>query len=455
MSKIKFSNILTFMQLIEDGTLQISDGYRAKNEELGGAGPIFLRAGHVSDQSVDFAGVERFHESLTNRVASKMSRVGDAVLTTKGNSTGRVAFVSDRMPPFVYSPHLSYWRSLQPGRLHPRFLYYWSRSNEFASQLASMSRSTDMAPYLSLQDQRRLQITVPPIEHQALIARNLGTLDDKIDLNRRMGATLEATARAIFKAWFVDFEPVRAKADGGRLFPGMPQAVFDALPDRLADSPLGPIPEGWTIAPMGEVVEAAKGLSYKGSGLVKDVEAQSEAMPLHNLNSVYEGGGYKEEGIKYYVGDYKPRHLLSPGDLIVANTEQGFEYRLIGFPAIVPERFGPRGLFTHHIYRLTPKHGNGVGRLYLYHALMSGRVREEVCGSTNGTTVNMLAVDGLQRPRLCIPDEAIGPAFERLAGSLHALGDSLRNESRKLAEVRDYLLPKLLSGRVRVGGVEE
>jgi type I restriction enzyme, S subunit len=180
----------TFAELISEGTLGIGDGYRAKNEELGGDGLIFLRAGHVTDTHIDFDGVERFHAELEPRVRSKLARPGDAIVTTKGNSTGRTAFVSLSMPPFIYSPHLSYWRSKNANRIEGGFLRYWSKGREFADQLAGMKASTDMAPYLSLIDQKRLRISLPAIAEQRAIAHILGTLDDKIELNRRMSATL-------------------------------------------------------------------------------------------------------------------------------------------------------------------------------------------------------------------------------------------------------------------------
>ena len=219
----------TFGSLIDDGTLSVTDGYRAKNSELSGDGLLFLRAGHVTDTHIDFEGVDRFDNALAPMLADKTSRPGDVVVTTKGNSTGRTTFVTEDMPLFVYSPHLSRWRSLDHDVLCPGFLRYWSRGREFVEQLHGMMVSTDMAPYLSLRDQRLLRITLPTIDEQRAIASVLGSLDDKIELNRRMNRTLEQMAAAIFKAWFVDFEPVRAKASGAASFPGMPQAVFDAL----------------------------------------------------------------------------------------------------------------------------------------------------------------------------------------------------------------------------------
>lgn len=203
----------TFGQLIEEGALEIGDGYRAKNSELGGDGPIFLRAGHVRGTHIDFEGVERFRKELEPRLGAKMSEPGDTIVTTKGNSTGRTAFVSRSMPRFVYSPHLSYWRSKDPDRIEGGFLRYWSRGPEFAEQLAGMKASTDMAPYLSLIDQKRLRISLPSIEKQRAIANTLGALDDKIELNRQMSEALEQMARALFESWFDGLDVHRVRVE--------------------------------------------------------------------------------------------------------------------------------------------------------------------------------------------------------------------------------------------------
>lgn len=337
-------------------------------------------------------------------------------------------------------------------RCDGRFLLYALQSAPVQEQISWSEGTGSTVSNLRIPHLKALRIPTPPLAKQRAIAGVLGALDDKIEQNRRTARALERLARAIFRAWFVDFEPVKAKAAGAASFPSMPQAAFDALPTRLVDSAIGPVPEGWEVKAMSEVAEATKGLSYKGAGLVKDPAQFATAKPLHNLNSIYEGGGYKNHGVKYYSGDFKPRHVLKPGDLIVANTEQGFEYRLIGFPAIVPARFGPDGLFTHHTFKLHPRDDAGIGRHFLYHALLGGRVREEVCGCTNGTTVNMLSVDGLQRPLLCVPQAGIAESFEEAAGAIYQQSELLHDESAKLAELRDLLLPKLLSGEVRVGG---
>jgi hypothetical protein len=190
---------VTFQDLIASGHLEIGDGYRAKNSELGGDGPIFLRAGHLTDAGFDFENVERFRSSLALSLEGKMAKAGDTVVTTKGNSTGRVGYVEPDFPQFVYSPHLSYWRSKRPAALLPGFIRYWSRGREFRDQLQAMKTSTDMAPYLSLTDQRRLRITLPDPKTQKAIGSALTTLDDKIELNRRMNHTLEEMASVLFE----------------------------------------------------------------------------------------------------------------------------------------------------------------------------------------------------------------------------------------------------------------
>ena len=418
----------TFGELIESGVLLLSDGYRAKLEELGGDGPMFLRAGHVSDSHIDFSGVERFHARLESRVRGKMSQPGDVVITTKGNSTGRVAYVSESLPQFVYSPHLSFWRSLKPDILVPGFLRYWSRGEEFQQQLRALSSSTDMALYLSLVDQRRIHLTLPPLPEQRAIAAVLGSLDDKIELNRRMNETLEALAQSLFKSWFVDFDAVRAS--GG----------------KFQDSAIGPVPKGWKVERFDKHITADRGLSYKGEGLRDD----GTGLPMHNLNSVYEGGGYKHEGIKYYGGEYREKHLLQPGDMIVTNTEQGFDHLLIGHAAIVPKRYGPQGLFSHHIYRVRHKPTSPFSPHYLVELFNNRRWHYWISGFSNGTTINMLPKDALEMPLLVVPPDELVKKFTALAEAVHEKAAANLEESRTLAALRDALLPKLLSGELRV-----
>ena len=361
----------------------------------------------------------------------------------------------------------------------PRFCYFLLKSLDLGQFNAGSG-----VPTLNRNHIHPLPVRVPPLPEQRAIAHILGTLDDKIELNRRMNETLEEMARALFKSWFADFLPVRAKqrartqtgdpvrAKAALITPplrgsdgtveraraylpaarglaqaglaGMDPSIADLFPDRLVDSELGEIPEGWEVKSLSECIKVARGLSYKGSGL------SSDGMPMHNLNSVYEGGGYKEEGIKYYNGDFQERHVTQPEDVLVANTEQGHDRLLIGFAAIIPKRFGGRSLFSHHLYRIRPERISGLSPDFVCQLLNTQAVHDNVSGYATGTTVNMLPRDALTIPGIVVPPPHLVTTFSAIAQIARSKQEQCIEESRALAAQRDELLPKLVSGELRV-----
>lgn len=441
---------VTFQQLIDDGILEIGDGYRAKNNELGGSGPIFLRAGHVSETHIDFDGVDHFRVELAEKVRPKMAKVGDTIVTTKGNSTGRTSYVGPRMPPFVYSPHLSYWRSLDEGRLVGRFIRYWSQSPEFKRQLSGMKASTDMAPYLSLTDQRRLQVTLPPIATQRRIAHILGTLDDRIELNRRMNRTLEGMAAALFKSWFIDFDPVRAKAEGRD--PALPKHLADLFPNTFQDSPLGPIPEGWEVGVLSDVlVELETGGRPRGG-----VSKYKTGIPSIGAESITGLGLFnygktkfvpKEFFDKMRRGHVKNRDVLlykdggRPGQFEphVTMFGEGFPFELCAI--------------NEHVYRMQAK--KTFGQNMLFFSLSSPLVMEEMRVKGTGVAIPGLNSTQVKSLTTLIPPEAIVQAFDSMAGPHITRILANCTQSRTLGRLRDTLLPKLLSGEIDESVLEQ
>ncbi len=303
-------------------------------------------------------------------------------------------------------------------------------------------------PKLTQDNMNRIRVRVPVIREQRGIAHILGTLDNKIDLNRRLNATLEAMARTLFRSWFVEFDPVRAKVEGRDT--GLPKDIADLFPDQLVDSELGAIPLRWPVESLADHFDAMKGVSYKGSGL-----AGGDGAPLHNLNSIHEGGGYKYEGIKFYSGEYAERHRVRPGDVIVANTEQGHDRLLIGYAAIVPGLFGTDGIASHHIYRLRPRSASWLTTRFLLFLLNSARMHDLVSGYANGTTVNMLPIDWVQRPSIVVPPQALVETFEVVVSCSEHRREQIVRESRALTDLREALLPKLVSGEIQVRDAEK
>ena len=264
-------------KLISDGTLMINDGYRAKNSELSRTGIPFARAGNI-DGGFHFEDSDRVPAETLAKVGQKKSQAGDVVFTSKG-TVGRFAFVREHTPEFVYSPQLCFWRSLDASLIDPRWLFYWMNGREFYLQFKGVSGQTDMAEYVSLRDQRAMKMTLPPLAEQKRIAEVLGALDDKIELNRRMNATLEATARALFQSWFVDFDPVRAKLDG-RTPSGMDPATSALFPDSFEESPLGHIPKGWTAQCLPDAIEVNPRRTLKSGTIAPQRKSSTESSPL-------------------------------------------------------------------------------------------------------------------------------------------------------------------------------
>ena len=379
-------------------------------------------------------------ESSAKRWDQFRLEFGDVLLSTSA-SLGRIAVVGEEGIGAV--PYTGIIR-MRPRdtTVHRPFIRYLLEGPDFQQQCEVVGVGS-VIRHFGPMHLRQMTLKIPPLPEQRAIAHILGTLDDKIELNRRMNQTLESMARAIFQDWFVAFGPVRAKLEGRE--PYLPPELWDLFPDDLVDSELGEIPEGWDVKTLSGCIDVERGLSYKGSGL------GSTGIPMHNLNSLYEGGGYKHDGIKYYNGDYRERHVTEPGDVLVANTEQGHDRLLIGFAAIVPDCSGHRGLFSHHLYRMRPKIHSGLSEDFLCKLLNTEAMHDTVSGFATGTTVNMLPADALQIPGIIYPPVSVVTAYTAIAKTARRRQEHLYEESRTLAEQRDAFLPNLMSGELLLG----
>jgi len=370
--------------------------------------------------------------------SDRLLRRYDILVNSTGVGTlGRVAQVLNLEEPTTLDSHVTIVRP-DPSRISPRFLGFALRNSQ--SAIEGLAEGSTGQTELARTRLAALQLSVPPPEHQTAIGDLLGSLDDKIQLNRRMKNTIEATIRAIFRSWFINFDPMRRERHGHGS--GLPHSLRSLFGDYVSDSVCGRTPKDWPIAQFADHVEIDRGLSYNGRGL------SESGQPLHNLNSIYEGGGYKYEGIKYYRGDFQRRHLLTPGSVIVANTEQGHERLLIGYAALVPESFGPTGIFSHHLYRLRLKKSSPITPQFLVYLLNSGPMHEVVSRYANGTTVNMLPSEALQLPVFALPPEPLIQEFDQLARRMAGRQEQLMAESRTLTTLLNMLMPRLLSGEI-------
>jgi type I restriction enzyme, S subunit len=406
--------------------------------------PRLLRGDNVGQGILRWDGAKRWPATGTGDLGGYWLREGDVILAMDRpwiEAGLKYAAVRDSDLPALLVQRVARLRGT--AQLHTGFLKYVIGGRAFTDYITGIQTGTAV-PHISGGQIRSYEFPLPPLPQQRAIAHILGTMDDKIELDRRMSETLESIARALFKSWFVDFDPVRANAEGRD--PGLPPHLADVFPARLVESELGEIPDGWQVAPLSDCVDVLRGLSYKGSGLSND------GVPMHNLDSIYEGGGYKLDGLKHYEGEYKPQHVARAGDLIVANTEQGHHRLLIGYAAIVPTGFEGQSLFSHHIYRVRTKSSSGLTPDYLCYLLNSGAMHDTVSGYANGTTVNMLPMDGLRTPRVMVPPARVVTAFNKIAEMARRQHEGMVEQARTLAALRNALLSKLISGELRVEG---
>lgn len=298
---------------------------------------------------------------------------------------------------------------------------------------------------------RALPVPLPRLSVQVQISEVLGTLDDRIELLRQTNATLESIAQALFKSWFIDFDPVRAKAKG-REPEGMDAATAALFPSEFEESGLGLIPKGWQMSTLGSLCELTKGCSYKGDGL-----SEAEGAFMFNLGCFNAQRVFATEKVKRYTGEYRPRHAVSPGDLIIANTDMTQARHILGRPVLVPHGFEP-GFVSHHVFKVSVRAFDGhkpeALRNFLFFTFREPTFRERAIGFATGTTVLALPVSAVTDCPACIPDAPCLIAWNNVVRPLFdAIG---LNEARveKLVSLRDTLLPRLISGKLRIPEVQ-
>ena len=334
------------------------------------------------------------------------------------------------------------------GKTDNLFVYYLARNpilRAFAihSMQGSTGRQRVMADSL-----RSFEFSLPPIKEQRRIAHILGTLDEKIELNRQMNETLEAMARAIFKSWFVNFDPVKAKMEG-RKPPCMDTETAALFPSAFQDSSLGKIPQGWEVEKIGNLVEIVKGRSYRSSELTESDVA------LVSIKSIMRGGGYRPDNLRPYTGKYNPEQIITPGELVIAYTDLTQEAEILGKPAIVRGDEKYQTLVPSlHLRIIRPLKLN-VSVQFLYCLFRERHFQSHIYGYATGTTVLGLSKDGVPNYQFALPPEKIRCLFDSIAKPLFAKIESNENESRTLTKIRDTLLPKLLSGEIRVDDADE
>lgn len=275
------------------------------------------------------------------------------------------------------------------------------------------------------------------------IAHILGTLDDKIELNRRMSETLEAMARALFKAWFVDFLPVRAKMEGrwrcGQSLPGLPAHLYDLFPDRLVESELGEIPEGWRVVELEQVNEINP----------PRVLRRGQCAPYLDMASMPTRGHVP---LRVVERPYTSGTRFTNGDTLLARITPCLENGKTAFvDFLAPNEVG-WGSTEFIVLRPKPPLPAEFG----YCLARDPGFREFAIQSMTGTSGRQrVQPEALARYLLVVPSDGVAKAFGALVEPWFRKASASERESRTLAALRDALLPKLIRGEIRVKEAEQ
>ena len=392
----------------------------------------------------DVAGVsgrylERTQESITweglKNSAAKILPKGTIIITARG-TVGAIAQLAQAM-----AFNQTCYALLPKSGLDNNFFFYALKGT--IAETHTLTHGT-VFETITTQTFAHWLIPLPPLPEQRAIAHILGTLDDKIELNRRMSETLEAMARALFKAWFVDFEPVRAKLEGrwqrGQSLPGLPAELYDLFPDRLVDSELGQIPEGWEVGTINDICS-----SIENGGTPRRMETQywNGSIPWFKTGELTDGPLLDSEEKITEIGLAKSSCKLWPTKtILVALYASPTVGRLGILETSATANQACSGLIAKANY----------GYLYLFYSLLFSRDRLHKIAV--GAAQQNISQQVLRQHKIIIASSVIAQFFHRHVEAAYQYQVLLIAESRALAGLRDALLPKLIRGEMRVRDAE-
>lgn len=417
--------------------------------QIGPFGKAIMAEDYVSEGVPVLRGANvnhgRFHdddfvyisEAAAENLAKFESFPGDVLLVHKG-TLGQIGLMPEKRRFEKYIMGNSMLRvRCNPDVLLPEFLYYWLSSpggqHYLFSRVSQVGVPQLQRPLTTL---RQATLEVPPLPEQRAVVSVLGAIDNKVEANRRMNASLSEMAYRIFRAWFVDYEPVLAKGNGASGFPGMPSEVFDALPDSLEVSKAGRIPAGWDACALSSLVELIGGgtpkrkvSEYWGGHVpwfsVRDAPDESDVWVTTTQESVTELGLENSSA-----------RLMRPGTTIISARGTVGRLALTGVPMAMNQScYGVQGV-------------DGLGDYFVYFMLRAAvaELRQRTHGSVFDT-ITRPTFDGLLRAR---PPARLLEAFELTVAPYMRLVLSNREQDSSLIDVQEASLPALVAGSLRL-----
>jgi type I restriction enzyme S subunit len=376
----------------------------------------------------DFAFVSA---AKSESLAANHAEPADIVFTQRG-TIGQVALVPDRPYPRYLISQSQMKLTVDRKKASPLFVYYLFQSKDQQEYIRSNAIQTGV-PHTNLGLLRATPIVLPPLPTQRAIAHILGALDDKIELNRKTNDTLEAMARTLFESWFVNFDPVRAKAEG-RAPAGMDEATAKLFPSEFEKSELGDVPKGWRVEALDEIAQFINGLALQK---FRPAPGQA-ALPVVKIAQLRTGVADSSEQAR---ADLDSAFVIDDGDVIFS-WSGSLTVVLWG---------GGRAALNQHLFRVIPaKLSKALTYLWIDHHLP----QFQQIASDKATTMGHIQRRHLSMAKCVVPPQVNLRELSCRLDELIDLRAQRELESRTLAALRDALLPKLLSGELAIRDAE-
>ena len=425
---------------------EFSSGLSKPKSEFGSGYPFLSFKDVFYNSAVPETLTEKVQSSDHERNRCSIQR-GDVFLTRTSETIDELGMSCVALKDIKNATFNGFSKRLRPktsGVVHPEFSRYAFRSKIFRDSVTSM---TSMSTRASLNNEMlgRLKIKLPSYQHQVKIGSILTSLDDKIELNRKTNETLEAMARTLFQAWFVDFEPVRAKMEGrwkrGQSLPGLPAHLYDLFPDRLVESEQGEIPKGWRISKIGDEVSVCGGgtpstkePSFWQDGThcwatPKDLSSLKTPILMDTDRKITDKGLAKISS-----------GLLPEGTVLLSSRAP------IGYLAITETQTAINQGFIAMICSGTI---NNLYTLFWCQANM-----EAIVGRANGSTFQEISKSSFREIPIITPSSSALDCYQAMIRPLYSQLVKNEKESCFLAQLRDTLLPRLMSGELRIPDAE-
>ena len=424
-------NLFTIGEMVNDGLAHLQTGpfgtnLQASAYKLSGTPVIAVKNIGVNKVLLDDA-IPRIDDQTVKRLSQYQLLENDIVFGRKG-AVDRRALISKEEEGWLQGSDCIRLRFLSPS-VDAKYISYILGTPQYLKWITRNAEGSTM-PSLNQQIIKRIPIPLPPISEQRVIADILGSLDDKIELNRLMNETLEEIARTIFKSWFVDFDPVHAKSRGEQPL-GMDAATAVLFPDHFEDSELGPIPAGWRAGTVGDGFQITMGQSPPGD----TYNGLGEGLPFYQGRRDF-GSRYPE--LRVYCT--QPTRIAQSGDTLVSvrapvgDVNMALQECCIG-----------RGVAA-------VRH-NSDSRSFTFYSMLS--LSEEFKNyDGEGTVFGSISGKDFQKIKVVLPATEMVNFFESFVKTMDEQIEINVQESRLLAQTRDVLLPKLVSGEVRIEQIE-